>query len=118
MWRILQNERGSAGIEFAGASLVFAMVLVFLIQAGAMMVTQGAAANAAREGARAAVTVPPSDPVLAVRRAAPSYDPRVAVQSNSDSVTVVVQLDTPVLFSTVAKWNWTVQGAATMRRER
>jgi Flp pilus assembly protein TadG len=109
---------GSASIEFAGAMIVLALVLVMVFQAGAMMVTQVAATNAAREGARAAVTLPPADPHAAVQRAASGYEQRVSVHGGGDSVTVQVELKVPVIFRVVSDWNWWVQSSATMRRER
>jgi len=118
-WQLLRDERGSQSIEFAGATLVFALVLIFILQAGAMMTTQVTAANAAREVARAAVSLPPGDVEAALRRAAPANMAReMNVESSGDSVRVTVRLQTPLIFDAVRDWNWWVQGTATMRRER
>ena len=109
--------QGSASIEFAGAAFVFALTLVFILQAGAMMVTQVTATNAAREAARAAVTRPPGDPELAAARAAPGIEREMSVQRGKDRVTVTIRLKTPLIFDVVKDWNWWVQSSATMRRE-
>ena len=116
--RNARRKAGSATAEFAGAMLVFALVFISILQGGALMVTAVAATNAAREGARAAVTLPPGDPYAAAARAAPQFERAVEVGGNGDSVRVVVHLKTPVLFGMVADWDWWVQSSATMRRER
>jgi hypothetical protein len=109
-------QAGSASIEFAGAMLAFALIFVLTLHAGALMVAQVAATNAAREGARAAVTLPPGDPHAAVARAAPGYARQVSVQGGGDSVTVAVRLNVPAIFRVTE--GWTVSSSATMRRER
>lgn len=114
----LRQEQGSASIEFAGAMLVFVLVLIFVLQAGALMVTQVTATNAAREAARAAATLPPGDPLAAAERAAPGLERQIEIQGSGDSVTVLVRLKTPLVFEAVESWNWWVHAAATMRRER
>lgn len=98
--------------------LVFALVMVFIFQAGAMMVAQVAATNAAREGARAAAALPPGDPISAANRSLPPFEREIAVDGGGDAVTVYVRVKTPVLFSVVKDWNWWVQSSATMRREQ
>lgn len=113
-----RGQRGSASIEFAGAMIVFALMMVFILQAGAMMVAQVAATNAAREGARAAATLPPGDPVAAASRTIEHMEREINVGGVGDAVTVVVRIKTPVIFQVVRDWDWWVQGRATMRRER
>ncbi len=97
----LRDERGSASIEFAGSMLVFVLVLIFVLQAGAMM-----------------VTLPPGDPEAAAARAAPGIERQMEIQGGGDSVTVFVRLKTPLVFEAVESWNWWVHASATMRRER
>ncbi len=114
-----RRQSGSAVVEFTGALFGFVLVLIFILQAGALMVTQVAANNAAREGVRAAVTLPPGNPRLAVERASTGFpDREISIQGGGDSVTVVVRLKTPFVLKIVSDWNWWVRGAATMRRER
>ncbi len=98
--------------------LVFALVMIFIFQAGAMMVAQVAATNAAREGARAAAALPPGDPITAASRSLPPFEREISVGGEGESVTVYVRVKTPVLFSAVKDWNWWAQSSATMRREQ
>lgn len=111
-------RRGSAVIEFTAAMFMFVLVLIFILQGGALMFTAVTAANAAREGARAAVTLPPGDPYSAVQRVARQFPSEVNVGGGGDSVTVNVRLRAPVLFDAVADWDWWVSATSTMRRER
>jgi Flp pilus assembly protein TadG len=113
-----RKRRGSASIEFAGAMIMFALVMVFILQAGAMMVAQVAATNAAREGARAAVTRPAGDPVAAASRTIEHYEKQINVNRGLDSATVTVRIKTPMMFQVVSDWNLWVQGRATMRQEQ
>lgn len=115
---VLREQSGSASIEFAGAMFVFALVMIFILQAGAMMVAQVYATAGAREGARAAVTRPAGDPLSAANNAIPGFEREVAVIKGGDSVTVVVRVKTPVIFNAVTDWNWWVRSSATMRQER
>ncbi len=114
----LADERGSASIEFAGAMIVFALVFMLILQAGSLMSTQVTATNAAREVARAAVTIPPGDPQAALERAAPGLERQLDLSGSGDSVTASVRLKTPLIFSSLAHWDWWVHSSATMRRER
>lgn len=113
-----RRQHGSAVVEFTAAMFLFVLVLIFILQAGALMHTLATATNAAREGARAAVTLPPSDPYEAVARVAPQFEREVKVSGGGDSVKVEVRLLTPVFFDAVADWNWWVTASSTMRRER
>lgn len=115
----MRRQSGSAVIEFTGALFGFVLMLIFILEGGALMVTQVAANNAAREGARAAVTLPPGDPHAAATRASTGFPERhISVSGGGDSVTVTVRLKTPFVFNIVDDWNWWVRGTATMRRER
>ena len=110
---------GSAVIEFTGAAFMLVLTLIFILQGGLLMTTQIAASAAAREGARAAVTIPPGDVQAAVTRAAAGYTTQsLEVKHNGDSVTVQVYLQPPVVFSMFAGWNWPVHGTTTMRQEQ
>lgn len=113
-----RRQPGSAVIEFTGAMFLFVLVLIFILQAGALMHTLITATNAAREGARVAVTLPPGDPQAAVARIAPQFDREVRVSGGGDNIKVEVRLRTPVFFDAVADWNWWVTASSTMRRER
>lgn len=116
--RIRRWHAGSSVVEFTGAMFMFVLVLIFILQAGALMYTLVTATNAAREGARVAVTLPPGDPQAAVARVAPQFDREVRVSGGGDNVKVEVRLRTPVFFDAVADWNWWVTASSTMRRER
>jgi hypothetical protein len=102
----------------AGASLVFVMLFISIMQAGFFMYAQVTAANAAREGARAAATRPSADPYAAVSRASQGFERRVSVSIGGDQVRVAVQLKMPVLFDSVADWNLWATSTSVMRRER
>ncbi|MBA3944896.1 MAG: pilus assembly protein [Herpetosiphonaceae bacterium] len=115
-WR---QQQGSAVIEFTGAASMLVLTLILILQGGLLMTTQIAASTAAREGARAAVTVPPGNIQSAVTRAAAGYQTQsLQVRRNGDSVTVQVYLQPPVVFGMFANWNWPIHGATTMRQER
>lgn len=110
--------RGSTSLEMAAAALVFAMLLIFIFQAGMFMHAQVTAANAAREGARAAATLPPADPYAAAARASRGFEHRISVRGGGDAVTVAVQLKMPVLFNSMSTWELWARSTSTMRRER
>lgn len=118
----MQNHRryarGSASLEMAGAALVFAMLFIFIMQAGMFMHAQVTAANAAREGARAAATRPSADPYAAVARASQGFQRRVDVSIGGDQVRVAVKLKMPLLFSSISDWNLWAGSTSVMRRER
>jgi len=109
---------GSASVEMAGAALVFVMLFVFIMQAGMFMHAQVTAANAAREGARAAATRPASDPYAAVARASQGFERRVSVSGGGDQVRVAVKLKMPLLFSSINGWDLWAGSTSVMRRER
>ena len=115
-WR---QQHGSAVIEFTGAAFMLVLMLIFIMEGGLLMTTQIAASTAAREGARAAVTLPPGDVQAAVARAANGYQTQsLQVNRTGDSVTVQVYLKAPVIFSMFKDWNWPIHGSTTMRREQ
>lgn len=109
---------GSASVEMAGAALVFVMLFIFIMQAGMLMHAQVTAANAAREGARAAATRPSSDPYAAVARASQGFERRVSVSVGSDQVRVAVALKMPLVFSSISNWDLWADSTSVMRRER
>jgi|GEM_PF-6640134 len=113
-----RHAPGSASLEFAGATFALLLTLVFILHAGIVMVTMVTATNAAREGARAAVTLPPGDPVAAATQASPGFARQIDVQGGSDSVKVTVRLKTPLVSPAIAGWDWWLTSSATMRRER
>lgn len=116
--QIWRYQRGSASLEFAGATFVLLLTLVFILHAGLLMVTMVTATNAAREGARAAVTLPPGDPVAAARNASPGFARDINVQAGGDSVRVTVRLKTPMISNVIGGGDWWLTSSATMRRER
>jgi hypothetical protein len=102
----------------AGATLVFVMLFIFIMQAGMLMHAQVTAANAAREGARAAATLPPADPYAAVARASRGFERQVSVQMGGDQVRVTVALKMPLLFKSISGWDLWPNSTSVMRRER
>jgi Flp pilus assembly protein TadG len=111
-------RHGSAVAEFAGTIFLLIMVFIAIIQAGLMMHAAVTASNAAREAARAAVTRPAGDPYGAARRAAPGFNPQVAIQRGGDSVTARVRIKTPLVFSAFGEWAPWINMSTTMRQER
>lgn len=110
---------GSASIEFAAGLAAFVLILALTLQGAVVIATHMTAVQAAREGARAAATLPPGDAHAAVARVAAAYRRQVAVHYAGDSVTVAVRLDVPVVVQGAAQvLPATAEARATMRRER
>lgn len=118
----MQNRKryahGSASLEMAGVAFVFVMLFIFIMQAGMLMYAQVTAVNAAREGARAAATLPPADPYAAIERASRGFQRQVSVQMGGDQVRVKVALKMPLLFNSISGWELWPDSTSVMRRER
>lgn len=118
MHRRWRYARGSTSLEMAGTAFVFIMMLISIMQGGMFMYAQVTAANAAREGARAAATLPPADPYAAVARASQGFTHNVSVQQGGDRVVVKVQVKMPLLFNSIIGWDLWANSTSVMRRER
>ena len=120
MRRIMMRRRqpGSAVAEFTVSFALLILVLVAIIQGGMLMVTLITASNAAREVARAAVTVPPGDVQAIAAQASMSFERDVQLQRSGGSVKATVRLKTPLVFQAFPEWGLWVSGSTTMRQER
>ena len=120
MRRLLRQRRqpGSAVAEFTVSFALLILVLVTIVQGGMIMVTLITASNAAREVARAAVTVPPGDVQAIAEQATLSFQRDVQLQRTGQSVKATVRLKTPLVFQAFPEWGFWVSGSTTMRQER
>ena len=113
-----RRQPGSAVAEFTVSFALLILVLVTIVQGGMIMMTAITASNAAREVARAAVTVPPGDVQSIAAQASLNFERDVSVQRTGQSVKATVRLKTPLVFQAFPEWGFWVTGSTTMRQER
>ncbi len=133
--RLGKENRGAIVVEFAIVIFLFLLLLFGTIEFGWALFTKAVVTNAAREGARLAVT--PSASTDTIEQRVQSYlekflltnpaiigvDPLVSpgpptTPPSGEPVTVTVDYQyTPLAGSLIRSTNWRIVAAATMRRE-